>query len=137
MKPVQEPSATGIGTSRRDRWRSALGWGGFLLVAVVLMSRAAEHHTAILVLGLVLVAAVFVVLGRTRPAIVTDEEVRLPRRTIRRADVARVTRSLETTAFIFHAAEGGVVGVADLHERSGEFRDALRAHGWPEVEPPA
>jgi len=95
------------------------------------MSRAAEHHTAILVLGLVLVAAVFVVLGRTRPAIVTDEEVRLPRRTIRRADVARVTRSLETTAFIFHAAEGGVVGVADLHERSGEFRDALRAHGWP------
>ena len=136
MNPEQEPRATGVGSSRRDRWRRALGWGGSILVATLLMSRAFEHRTALLVLALVLSAVIFVVILRERPAIVTDDEIRLPRRTIRREGVVRVSRSLETTALIFHG-EGGVVGVADLHGRSGEFRDALRAHGWPEVGPPA
>jgi len=45
--------------------------------------------------------------------------------------------SIDTDATPDLYGEGGVVGVADLHGRSGEFRDALRAHGWPEVGPPA
>ena len=131
MNPAQEPSATGIGSSSRDRWRSALGWGGFLLVAAVLLSRVFAHHTTILVLGLLLSAVVFVVVLRTRPAVVTDDEIRLPRRTIRREGVARVTRSTDSTAFLFRDEKDAIVGLADLHERSEEFREALRRHGWP------
>ena len=123
MNPAQEPSATGIGSSSRDRWRSALGWGGFLLVAAVLLSRVFAHHTTILVLGLLLSAVVFVVVLRTRPAV--------DRRTIRREGVARVTRSTDSTAFLFRDEKDAIVGLADLHERSEEFREALRRHGWP------
>lgn len=135
MNAGQEPTATEIGSSARDRWRSALGWGVFVLVGVVLMSRVVEHHRTILVLGVVLAAVIFVVALRTRPAVVTDDEIRLPRRSIPRAGVARVTSSSDTTALVFRDDQGAIVGLADLHERSGELREALRTHGWPEVRP--
>jgi hypothetical protein len=74
---------------------------------------------------------VFVAFVRRRPTAVTDGEVRHHKRTIRRSDVARVTRSEESTALVFHGADGGVVGIVDAFERAGTLRDALRAHGWP------
>jgi hypothetical protein len=101
------------------------------------MARVVEHHRTILVLGVALAAAIFVVALRTRPAVVSDDEVRLPRRSIPRAGVASVTSSSDTTALVFRDRQGAIVGLADLRERSGELREALRTHGWPEVRPEA
>ena len=116
---------------------SALWWAGLVLVGAVLVSRAADHKTTILGLGFAASAAVFAAVLRTRPAVVTREEVRLPRRSIRREDVVRVTRATDSTALVFRDGEDRIVGLADLAELSGKFREALREHGWPEVDRPA
>ena len=135
LEPSEDSSATEVGADRR--WTTAAWWSALVLVAAVIVSRVGDHGPVILGLGLVAAAAVFVVAVRTKPAVVTRDEVRLPRRTIRRADVASVTRATDSTALVFRDAQGSIVGLADLYERSGKFREALREHGWPEVDQPA
>jgi hypothetical protein len=127
--------ATEVGADRR--WAAAAWWGGLVLVAGVVVGRV-TGSTVVLVLAVLATAAVGVAVVRTRPAVVSREEVRLPKRTIRRADVARITRAPEdSTALVFLDRDGKVVGLADLFDASGAFREALRRHGWPEVDAPA
>jgi hypothetical protein len=126
--------ATEVGADRR--WAAAAWWGGLVLVAGIVVGRV-TGSTVVLVLAVLTAAAVAVAVLRTRPAVVTREEVRLPKRTIRRTDVARITRTGESTALVFLGPDGKVVGIADLFDASGSFREALRRHGWPEVDAPA
>jgi hypothetical protein len=78
---------------------------------------------------------VFVAFARAKPTVVTRDEIRLPKRTIRRDEVASITRADETTALVFRDAEGRIIGLVELFELSGKLRAALREHGWPEVGP--
>jgi hypothetical protein len=123
--------ATEVGPDRRGRWLSALWWSALVLVPALVVARLGDHGAVILGLGVVVAAVVFAALVRHRPTVVTRDEVRHPKRAIRRADVARVTRSEETTALVFHGVDGGVVAIIDVFEQSGKLREALRAHGWP------
>ena len=131
MTPPEQPPATEVGPDRRGRWLSALWWSALVLVPAVVVARLGDHGAVILALGVVAAAAVFSAFARRRPTVVTGDEVRHHKRTIRRSDVARVSRSEESTALVFHGTEGGVVGIVDAFERSGSLREALRAHGWP------
>lgn len=133
VTPPQDPPATEVGPDRRGRWLSALGWSALVLVPALVVARLGGHGRVILVLGVVVAALVFLAALRERPTVVSRDELRHHKRTIRRADVARITRSAESTALVFHGADGGVVGIVDLFGRSGALRDALRAQGWPEV----
>lgn len=132
---TEELPATEVGPDRRGRWLSATWWSGLVLVPALVVARLGDHGVVILVLGLVVAALVFVAFVRHRPTVVTRDQVRHSRRTIRRAEVTRVTRSEETTALVFRG-DGGVVGIIDVFEQSGKLREALRAHGWP-VDAPA
>jgi hypothetical protein len=131
---TEEVPASEVGPDRRGRWLSALWWGGLVLVPAVVVARLGGNGAVILGLGVVVAGFVCFAVLRARPATVTRDEVRLPKRTIRRADVARVTRSDESTALVFRGPEGQVVGIVDVFEQSGKLREALRAHGWPDVE---
>ena len=131
---TEEVPASEVGPDRRGRWLSALWWGGLVLVPAVVVARLGGNGAVILGLGVVVAGFVFFAVLRARPATVTRDEVRLPKRTIRRADVARVTRSDESTALVVRGPEGQVVGIVDVFEQSGKLREALRAHGWPDVE---
>lgn len=134
MTATDDTDATAVGPDRR--WTGALWWSLLVFVPALVIGRVGDHGPVIIPLGAVVAAIVFVVVLRTTPAVVTREEVRLPKRTIRRADVTAITRSEESTALVFRGPDGGVVGVADLFERSGRFREALERHGWPEVDRP-
>jgi hypothetical protein len=131
---TEELPASEVGPDRRGRWLSALWWSGLVLVPALVVARLGDHGPVLLGLGVVVAGFIFFAVLRTRPATVTRDEVRLPKRTIRRADVARVTRTDESTAFVFRGPDGQVVGIVDVFEQSGRLREALRAHGWPEVE---
>lgn len=131
---AEELPATEVGADRR--WTSAAWWSGLVLVAGVVVGRVVDNNV-ILVLAVLVAAAIFVAVARTRPAVVTRDEVRLPKRTIRRADVVSITRAEDSTALVFHDAQGRVVGLADVFELSGTLREALHRHGWPEVDAPA
>lgn len=133
MTSADDIVATEVGPRRR--WASALWWSLLVLVPALVVARLGDHGPVILGLGIVVAGLLFVVLLRTKPAVVTPDEIRLPRRTIRRAQVTSITRSDESTALVFRDAGGRVVGLADLFEHSGTFREALREHGWPEVDP--
>jgi hypothetical protein len=126
--------ATEVGTDRR--WASAAWWGGLVVLAGVIVGRLTGSGVPD-VLGVGVGAAIFATVLRTRPAVVTRDEVRLPKRTIRREDVASITRSDDSTALVFRDRDGKVVGLADLFELSGRLREALRRHGWPDVDAPA
>ena len=126
--------ATEVGAERR--WASATWWAGLVVLAGVVVGRVTGHAVPS-ILGVAVGAAIFAAVLRTRPAVVTRDEVRLPKRTIRRADVASITRSEDSTALVFRDRDGRVVGLADVFELSGKLRDALRRHGWPEVDAPA
>ena len=132
--PTEEKPAIEVGADRRGRWLSAAWWGGLVLVAAVVVARLGGHGHVVLVLGVVVAALVVLAAVRERPVVVTVDQVRHPKRTIRRADVARITGSGESTALVFHGADGGVVGIVDVFGRTGALRDALRAQGWPEVD---
>jgi hypothetical protein len=132
--PTEEKPAIEVGADRRGRWLSAAWWGGLVLVAAVVVARLGGHGQVVLVLGVVVAALVVLAAVRERPVVVTADQVRHPKRTIRRADVARITGSGESTALVFHGADGGVVGIVDVFGRTGALRDALRAQGWPEVD---
>jgi hypothetical protein len=123
--------ATQVGADRR--WTSAAWWSGLVLVAGVVVGRVTDS-TVVLALAVVVAAALFVAVARTRPAVVTREEIRLPKRTIRREEVATISRAGESTALVFRDREGRVVGLADLFDLSGKLDEALRRHGWPEVD---
>jgi hypothetical protein len=131
---TEELPATEVGPDRRGRWLSASWWSGLVLVPALVVARLGDHGAVILGLGLVVAAVVFVAFVRHRPTVVTHDQVRHSRRTIRRAEVTRITRSDETTALVFWG-EGGVVGVIEVFEQSGKLREALRTHGWPVDDP--
>jgi len=131
---TEEMPATEVGSSGRGRLRSAFGWSALVLVPALVVARLGGHATVIFGLGVVAAALVFVAVVRTPPTVVTRDEVRHPKRTIRRADVIRITRSAETTALVFHGPDGGVAGIVDAFEHAGQLREALRTHGWPEVD---
>jgi hypothetical protein len=133
---TEEMPATEVGSDRRARLRSAAWWSALVLVPAFVVARLGDHGAVILGLGVVAAALVFLAVVRTPATVVTREEVRHPKRTIRRADVTRVTRSDETSALVFHGHDGGVVGIVDAFEHAGKLREALRAHGWPEVDAP-
>ena len=135
MKPPEPTLATEVRPDRR--WPGAIWWSVLVLVPALVVARLGGHGPVILGLGLVIAAAVFVAFLRAKPTVVTRDEVRLAKRTIRREDVASITRSDESTAFVFRDANGRIVGLADLFELSGKFREALAQHGWPEVVPQA
>ena len=132
---TDETEATAIGPVAGGRLRSAIWWGALVLVPAVVVAKLGGHGSVILPLGLLAAAVVVVAASREKPTVVTREEVRHPKRTIRRADVTSITRSGESTAFVFRGPDGGVVGVVDVFGRSAALRAALTAHGWPEVEP--
>ena len=129
VEPAEQTLATAVGPDRR--WPEAIWWSVVVLVPAVVVARLGDNGPVILGLGIAIAGAVFVAFLRAKPTVVTRDEIRLPKRTIRRQDVARVTRSDETTAFVFRDADGGIVGLVDLFELSGKFRDALQQHGWP------
>jgi len=134
VKPSEQSLGTEVGPDRR--WPAAIWWSVLVLVPAVVVARLGGNGPVILGLGVVVAVAVFVAFLRARPTVVTREEIRTPKRTIRRDDVARITRSDETTALVFRDADGRIVGLVELFELSGELRAALREHGWPEVGQP-
>jgi hypothetical protein len=134
---TEEMPATAVGPDRRGRLLSAVWWSALVLVPALVVARLGDHGPVILGLGIVAAGIVFLTFARARPTVVTHDEVRHPKRTIRRADVARITRSDETTALVFRGPDGGVVGIVEVFEQAGKLREALRAHGWPEVDAPA
>ena len=131
---TEELPATEVGPGGTGRAISAAGWSALVLVPALVVARLGDHGPVILGLGLVIAALVFVAIYRTPATVVTRDEVRHPKRTIRRADVVRVTRSGETTALVFRGPDDGVVGIVDAFDKAGQLREALRAHGWPEVD---
>src|SRR4051794_15922676 len=130
---TEELPATEVGPDRGGRVLSALGWSGLVLVPALVVARLGGHGRVILALGVVVAALVFLAGVRERPTVVSRDELRHHKRTIRRADVSRITHAEESTALVFHGVDGGVVGIVDVFGRSGALREALQAHGWPEA----
>jgi hypothetical protein len=130
---TEELPASEVGPGRRGRLFSATWWSALVLVPALVVARLGDHGAVILIVGLVAAGLVFVAVVRTQPTVVTRDEVRHRKRTIRRTDVASITRPDESTALVFRGVEGQVVGLVDVFEQSGRLREALRAHGWPEV----
>jgi hypothetical protein len=133
---TEEMPATEVGPGGPGRVLSAAWWSALVLVPALVVARLGGHGPVILGLGVVIAALVFVAIFRTPPTVVTRHEVRHPKRTIRRDDVVRITRSDETTALVFRGPDDGVVGIVDAFDKAGKLREALRAHGWPEVDAP-
>ena len=134
MTPPEELSATEVGQTRRGRVLEALWWSALVLVPAWLVARGSQNKPVILGIGLVAAGVVFVAFVRRDPTVVTAAEIRLRKRTIRRADVARVTANSESTALVFRDVDGRIITVTDRMGQSRAFRDALRKHGWPDVE---
>jgi hypothetical protein len=130
-------AATQVGRTFRGRVLEALWWSVLVLVPAWLVARGSDDKAVVLGLGVAVAAVVFVAFVRRDATVVTAEEIRLRKRTIRRADVARVTAGTETTALVFRDADDRIITVADLMGQARTFREALRAHGWPPVEPEA
>lgn len=129
-----ETPATEVGQSLSGRVLEGLWWSALVLVPAWVVSRFSDQAWLILGLGVAVALVVFVAFVRRDGTVVTSEEIRLRKRTIRRSDVARVTSDGETTALVFRDSRGGVVALADLMGQSRAFRDALHTHGWPDVE---
>ena len=134
MTTPERPAVTAVGPTRRGRLLEAGWWSALVLVPAWLVARGSENRGVVLGLGLVVAAVVFAMFARRDPTLVSDEEIRLRRRTVRRADVTRVTGSSESTALAFRGPDGAIVALTDPMGRSRAFRDALRQHGWPPVE---
>jgi hypothetical protein len=134
VTPPEETAPTRVVQATGGRLAEALMFSAAVLVPAWFIGRGSDAGPVIYGIGLVVAVLVFVAFLRPDPRVVSDHEIRLRRKTIRRADVVRVTRSAETTALAFRGPDGSVVALHDPMGQYRPFRDALREHGWPEVE---
>ena len=134
MTPPEEIAPTRVVQSPVGRLGEALMFSAAVLLPAWFIGRGSEARPVIYGIGAVLAVLIVVAFMRPDPKVVSREEIRLRKKTIRRSDVARVTCSTETTALVFRGAGSAIVTLFDPMGQSRPFREALRKHGWPEVE---
>jgi propanediol dehydratase large subunit len=117
------------------RLAEALMFAATPLVAAWLVVRSSPRYHTWLVVAAVLSAALFVSFLTHTSAVVSDTEIKVRKGRIPRSEIARVTASADAPALVFRDAEDRIVRILNLTETHVVMmREALRAHGWPEVE---
>jgi hypothetical protein len=117
------------------RLAEAVFFGVLPLVAVWVVARNSENYRPLLLAAILLSLVLFVSFMTHTSAVVSDTEIKVRKGRIRRSDVGRVTAPVEAPALVFRDADDRILRIVNLTETHVVMmREALRKHGWPQVE---